>query len=186
MSQQTAFRPVMDLLEASAADLRRRISECPSELSVSTKLYTTQQIMLSAIRENCMTAALVEICSNLLGCEQMAIVKIDNETRTLDFIHQVGLSPEQHEALIQNGALLHSRLVPGVAEIPSKEREEDASLLALGINAVVPLWADERSRGAMVLFELLPQQFEFDEEAREVLRLLSIYAGPCIRSQNVG
>jgi GAF domain len=177
---------VTDLLEASVTELHRQAIGCPPDLSVWTKLYVTQQTLLSAMKENRVSSALVEICSNLLGCEEVAIVKIERGTGEIHFVHQEGLSPEKRRSLVQNTPLLDSRIEPGIASIPSDGREDLAHLLKMGISALVPLWADERSRGAMILFQLLPQHNAFDAEDREILQLLSIYAGPCLRNQSLG
>jgi hypothetical protein len=173
-------------MEARSAQFLRQAAECPADLSVWTKLYATSEAMLTAMRQGKMIATLVEICSNLLGCEQVAIVEIERATRRIHFIAVEGLSPERLEVLTQSARSLESRIEPGDAEVVPPQGEETANLRSLGISALIPLWADQRSRGAMVLFQLLPQRDGFDVEDREVLQLLSLYAGPCLRSQKSG
>jgi hypothetical protein len=182
MSNDTAPRPrnLRNLVQESVLDFRRQLTNSPADLSVWAKLYAAQQTMLSAMAEDRMSAALFEICANLLGCEQVAIVRIERVTGANQLLHQVGLSLEQRVILVQNTALLDSRIAPGAPDIPSEDREPLDSLRALGISALVPLWADERSSGALVLFQLSPHHNTFDAEDRELLQLLSIYAGPCM------
>jgi len=173
-------------MEADSAEFRRQAIACPSNLSVWTKLYAANQTMLSAMREQRVGPALVEICSNLLGCEELAIIEIERTTGEVHFLAEEGLQPEQREDLIQNARPIESRIEPGNPEIASAVRNDPASLASIGVTALVPLWTDEGSSGALVLFRLLPQRTEFDTEDREVLQLLSIYAGPCLRSQRRG
>jgi hypothetical protein len=180
---QTVSQPLAEVMEASSAKFRRQAIENPSHMSVWTKLYAANQTMLSAMTDNNASAALVEICSNLLGCEEVAVVEIERKTGVLRVVAEEGLSPRTRAALIHNAPLLQSCTVPGDAKITSDNGTDSAPLSALGISALVPLWADQRSTAAMVLFQLLPQRSGFDTEDREVLRLLSIYAGLCLRGQ---
>ncbi len=164
-------------------EFRRKASASPSELSVWTKLYAANQVLLLAVRDAQVSAALVEICSNLLGCEEVAIVEIERGTHAVHFAGEEGLSPQKREALIRNAPLLESWIELGNIAIPLGQEKSSAALLALGISALVPLWKDKRSSAALVLFQLLPQRNGFDAEDREILQLLSIYAGPCLRSR---
>jgi hypothetical protein len=179
---QPGSRPVVDILQADAAEfLKHSLAHTP-QLGTWTKLYAASQTLLRAMQEERVLAALVEICSNLLACEQLVIVEIERRT-VVRFLAEEGLLREKREALIQNARLLEPRIAPGAAWVPSDSGQGDAALAPLGISALVPLWKDQRSTGAMVLFQLLPQRRGFDGEDRQVLQLLSLYAGPCLRSQ---
>jgi hypothetical protein len=174
---------VAEVLEAGAAEYLRHSLEHSPDPGAWTKLYATSRTLLSAMREGRVLAALVEICSNLLACEQLAIVEIESQTSATQLLCEEGLHRKTREALIQNARLLEPRIVPGSASISSDNPPANAGFAALGISAVVPLWKDGKSSGAMVLFQLLPQCSGFDSEDRQVLQLLSLYAGPCLRSQ---
>ena len=177
------LRPVAEVLEDGAAEFLKQSREHIPDLSAWTKLYAASQTLLSAMREGRVLAALVEICSNLFACEQLAIVEIERQPKAVHFLGEEGLSSEKREALIQNAQFLKPRITPGSAWIPSDDGQGDLDLASLEISALVPLWRDQRSTGAMVLFQLLPQRSGFDAEDRQVLQLLSRYAGPCLRSQ---
>lgn len=174
-------------MEADTARFRRQAVECPENLSLWTKLFTVSQIMLSAIREDKVPSALEEICSNLLGCEQLAIVEISHGTGLVHFRKAQQLSSEVRMALADYGRFLESQIQQGEIQYISDENDDKAAKLSqLRINALVPLWLDRESSGALLLFELLPQRSGFDTEDREVLRLLSTNAGPCLRSKMRG
>lgn len=177
-------RGVADAMEASSAEFRRRAVKDPSAFSLWTKLFAANQTMLSAMTDGSASAALLEICSNLLGCEEVAVVEIERKTGVVRFVTEVGISPRNRAALINNPSLLQSRIVPG-SSITSDNGKDTGPLSEVGISALVPLWADQHSTAAMVLFQLLPHRSGFDAEDREVLRLLSIYAGPCLRAKVV-
>ncbi len=184
---QSGSRPLTDVMEESSTEFRRLATQFPSDLSVWTKLYTANQTMLSAMGQARAISALVEICSNLLGCEELAIVEVDHATGKVQFLVSEGLASHQGDTIAQAARQLESRIDPGSPHIPSDEDGKvDFGLGKLGISAVIPLWKDAESSGALVLLQLLPQRSGFDAEDREVLQLLSIYAGPCLRSQSRG
>jgi hypothetical protein len=174
-------RPVVDAIEAASADFLKLSLERPSDLSVWTKLYAASQAMLSAVRDDKVIGTLVEICSNLLGCEQLAIVEIERATAAVHFLGEEGLSASDRAALTQNARVVESKIHQDGVTIA--EEVGDLVLVSMGISTLVALWTDQKSSCALVLFQLLPQRSGFDDEDREVLTLLSIYAGPCVRSQ---
>lgn len=188
MNSQVQLNPraVAEVLEAGSAEFLKQYLERTPNRGAWTKLYAASQTLLSAMREDRVVAALVEICSNLLGCEHLAIVEIEHQTGTVHFLGEEGLSPERRAALIQSEGILEARIMQGSAWIPSDSCQGDSAFAPLGISALVPLWRDRRSMAAMIMLQLLPQRHGFDSEDREVLQLLSLYAGPCLRPKHVG
>ena len=183
---QLSCRSLVETMEADCARFRRQAIECPNDLSLWTKLHTVSQIMLSAMREAKVSSALAEICSNLLACEQVAIVEISRATAEVHFCEAQRLSSEMRAAIANQGRMLESQIELGKTRITlDKSSKELLGLSRLGISALVPLWSEQRSSGAMLLFQLLPQRSEFDTEDREILQFLSTHAGPCLRSKSL-
>jgi GAF domain-containing protein len=90
-------------------------------------------------------------------------------------------------AVAECGRILELEIERATPQIISdRSDKERAGLSRLGISAVVPLWLDGPSIGAILTFQLLPQRSAFDSEDRAVLRLLSAYAGRCLRSRSCG
>jgi hypothetical protein len=174
---------VADVLSAGSAEFLQQSLECTSNLSTLTKLYAASQTLLAAMKEKRVIPALVEISSNLLACEELAIVEIECQTRAVRLLGEEGLSQERRATLIHNPESLELRIELSDSSSSSKGGTVDRTLDPLRINAVVPLWKDQQSCAAMFLFQLLPQRSDFDAEDREVLQLLRQYAGPCLRSQ---
>jgi hypothetical protein len=50
----------------------------------------------------------------------------------------------------------------------------------LGITAFVPVWHDNTRKGAIVFYRFLSPQIDLDLADRELLRLLSMFAGPSL------
>lgn len=175
--------PVADVLQSGSKEFLRQSLEPASNLDVWTKLYAASQTLLAAMRESRVPEALVEICSNLLACEELAIVKIEGQSNRVCILREEGLLPETRAALIQNERFQGLQLPQESPWFPADGGPEGAALAGLGISAIVPLWKDDRSSGAMVLFQLLPQRSGFDDEDRQLLQLLSLFAGRCLRSE---
>lgn len=174
-------------MQADSARFRQQAVECPTDLSLWTKLYTVSEIMLSAMRQGRVPSALEEICSNLLGCEQLAIIDIKSATGRVQFLTSQQLSPAMRTAVAEQGHFLESQIQRGILQvIPDKSDEESGKLSDLRITALVPLWLDQESSGCLLLFTLLPQRSGYDIEDREILRLLATHAGPCLRSERRG
>jgi len=179
----SGLRRVADALEHAADGFLKQSLERTPNAGVWAKLYAASQTLLSAMPEARVAPALFEICATLLGCEEVAIVEIKGEPAAVEFLDEERLSPDNRRALIQNGRFLRPMISPGEAWIPWDQERCYSPLIPRRISALVPLWKDEQSGGAMLLFELLPQRSGFDAEDREVLQLLALYAGPCLRSE---
>ncbi len=183
MNKQPSSRSVTETLEAGSLEFLKQTQEDSTKLSTWAKLYTASQTLLAATREKRVVPALVEICSNLLACEELAIVEVERAGKAVRLLGEEGLSSEQRAALMRNPESLEARIEPGILTLPESEEPSDHILAPLKLSAIIPLWRDRQSSAAMLLFQLLPQRTEFDAEDREVLRLLSSYAGPCLRCQ---
>lgn len=149
---QMTFRQLTESLSIRSAEFLKNSLQMSPNLSAWTKLYAASQALLLAVGEKRVVPALVEICSNFLGCEQMAIVKFDHWTGEINVLKADGLT--------------------------------DPALASSTINAIVPIWTEEESSAAIFLFQPPPQHSELDGEARQIVELLSSYAGHCLRSES--
>lgn len=184
---QSSFGTVAAMMEADSAQFHRQAIECRDDPGVWTKLYTVSQTMLSGMHEDNIPSAVEEICSNLLGCEELAIVEISHEKGSVRFLAAEGISSATRRAVAESGTILESQIQRGCLRILSDNDDaRSAQLEHLGVSALVPLWSDEESSGAILLFQLLPQRNGFDVEDRQILQFLSTHAGACLRSRDRG
>lgn len=175
---------VVEILEKCAADYLRQSEEATPNLSACAKLYTASSVLLAATQNKQVVPALVEICSNLLACEELAVVEVKRHTRSVCVLAEENLSPDQRRILTENPDVLDKWITPGKPAFSEHQDVQASAHLPLTISAVVPLWRDQNSSAAIVLLRLLPQRTEFDAEDREVLQFLSAYAGRCLQSQS--
>jgi hypothetical protein len=148
------------------------------------RLYAAANTLHQAVKEGMVADAIFEISSNLIGCEQVALLAMCERQDRVAFIGSVGLNPKQLEA-IQRDA---KRIIEenSTDSIYIKTGADDLSFLSsLGITARIPFRLDSATKGAIVMFDLLPQRNGLDSGDRELLKLLCAYAGPCLATKKI-
>ena len=145
-----------------------------------SKLYAVAKRLHEAVKEGAVADAIVEIGSNLIGCEQMAVILARGERNEVDFIGSAGLKGRQLYSMRKNARAIIEGAGMGSVYMASNGEEPDPLLSSLGIIAFVPFSLDYTTKGAIVLFDLLPQREGLDSSDRELLKLLCAYAGPCL------
>jgi hypothetical protein len=175
--------PLEDVLESRAEEYLQICWEIPTENekhAVATKLYAACRRLSAAVRERDAAAAVLEIASNLMACEEMAILQMKTNSKELSFIDSVGLSEKQRLSLQGSAARISAEIDRGRVYMAGENGSGDEMLRSLGIQAFVPLWQNRKTKGAIVFFNLLPQRNGFGPGDRELLDLFSVYAGPCL------
>ena len=122
--------------------------------------------------------AVLEIGSNLLGCEEIAVLRLESSGKFISIVSSVGITPAQRRALKTHIEAISKEINKGQVRILNKRMPGDQFLTSLGITALVPLSQGHALEGAIVFFNLLPQRTGFDSGDRELLGLLSVYVRP--------
>jgi hypothetical protein len=147
--------------------------------TVRTKLYAAAKALQQAVRENMVADAIFEIGSNLMGCEQMALLVTCEQQDRVAFIGTAGFNPEQLRAIRRSAKRIIEE-APADSIYIRTGAEDQSFLSSLGVTARIPVRLDSTRKGAIVLFNLLPQRNGLDSGDRELLKLLCAYAGPCL------
>lgn len=178
-------------LEQHLRDLSMRYQQLCAEVlpgdakyMALAKLYAGAKRLHQAVKEGAVADAIVEIGSNLIGCEQMAVIVAWGKRKNVGFIGSVGLNRKQLKAVKMNAREIIEDATDNVY-IANDGETPDPVLQALGITAFVPFWLDYTTKGAIAFFELLPQRNGLDSTDRELLTLLCAYAGPCLSTSKV-
>jgi hypothetical protein len=170
-------------LQALSMRYRRECAEVSpgdAKHAALAKLYAGAQRLHQAVREGAVADALVEIGSNLMGCEQMAVMVARGKRKNIAFIGSVGLNRKQLKAVRMNAREIIEEAATDSVYIADDGQRPNPVLQSLGITAFVPFWLDYTTKGAIAFFELLPQRNGLDSTDRELLTLLGAYAGPCL------
>ena len=170
-----------DLRQLSLRYMRQSV-ELPlnhNDQAVRAKLYAAANALQQAVREGMVADAIFEIGSNLIGCEQMALLVTCEQKDRVAFISSVGFNPKQVEAIRWNAKRILEE-APADSIYIQTEADDRSFLSSLGITARIPFQLDSATKGAIILFDLLPQRSGLDSGDRELLKLLCAYAGPCL------
>jgi len=190
--------PSINTPQASLADLERNLGglslqymrqslELPlnhEKQTVLARLYSAANTLHQAVRESIVENAIFEICSNLIGCEQVALLVTCKQQDRVAFSGSADFNPQQLEAIRRNGKRILQEAPTDSIYI--KSGPEDRSFLSsLGISARIPFWLDKSTKGAIVFFNLLPQRNGLDAGDCELLKLLCAYTGPCLAANKI-
>jgi len=152
--------------------------------TIWSRLYAvTQRLKLAVLSGGAesIADAVVEIGSNLLGCEEMAVVSLQSMGHPPTIISSVGLTAVSRQTLKNSGSGIAKEIRRGQVRIVDKRVPGDEFLASVGITALVPLAQGHIAEGAILFFSLLPQRQGFDSRDREILGLLAAY-GPSLFS----
>ena len=175
-----------DLRQLSLRYMRQSL-ELPlnhNDQAIRAKLYAAANALQQAVREGVVADAIFEIGSNLIGCEQMALLITCKQQDRVALVRSVGFNPKQVEAIQWNAKRILEE-APADAIYIKAEAEDRSFLSSLGITARIPLQLDSATKGAIILFDLLPQRNGLDSGDLELLKLLCAYAGPCLATNKM-
>jgi hypothetical protein len=170
-----------DLRQLSLRYMRQSV-ELPldhEKQTVLARLYSAANALHQAVREGIVENAIFEIGSNLIGCEQVALLVMSKQQDRVDFIGSAEFNPKQLDTLRQNAKRIIEE-APADSIFIETAGKDRSFLSSLGISARIPFWLDSATKGAIVFFDLLPQRNGLDAGDRELLKLLCAYTGPSL------
>jgi hypothetical protein len=186
-ADQKSAAALAEALETRSREYLQHCLKTSPELdrhTVWSRLYAVtqrlKQAVLSGGRES-VADAVIEIGSNLLGCEEMAVLTLHGIGSPPVIVSSVGLTAVSRQTLKASGSSIAKEIRRGQVRIVDKRVPGDEFLSSVGITALVPLAQGHIAEGAIVFFSLLPQRQGFDSRDREILGLLAAY-GPSLFS----
>ena len=119
--------------------------------------------------------AIREIVSNLMGCEEMALLRLDCGSGSASMIWSFGLDREAFRLSqeLRNAAM--PALIAGEAYVYASN--DNGKAAKAEISALIPIQFRGITAGVLVLFKLLPQKSAIEECDRESFTVLSREAG---------
>ena len=171
---------LVQALERCAAAYRNRClgTEHPNPMWV--KLYVASQRLHQGVRQNEVARSILEIGSNLMGCDDMAILELHGASE-LSLLACAGMTAERRRALAANAGAIASVIEAGQISIVNADTTYSQLWLQLGVTAFVPVRHENR-RGAVLFYRFLSPRSDLDLADRELLRLLSMFSGPSLFS----
>jgi hypothetical protein len=147
--------------------------------AVLARLYSAANTLHQAVRNGIVENAIFEISSNLIGCEQVALLVMSKQRGHVDFIGSSEFNPTRLDMLRRNAKRIIEE-APADSILIETAGKDRSLLSSLGISARIPFWLDGGTKGAIVFFDLLPQRNGLDAGDQELLKLLSTYTGRCL------
>jgi len=91
-----------------------------------------------------------------------------------------GMNAGREQGLSANAGGIASAIEKRQISIVNTDTPFNALWSELGIAALVPMWHENTPRGAIIFYRFLSPQSDLDLADRELLRLLSMFAGPSL------
>lgn len=173
---------LVQALERCSAAYRNRCltnlcGERPDAMWV--RLYAASEKLKHAVNEKTVVQAILEIGSSFLGCNDTTILELHGDSN-LSLRAGSGATAGRIPALAANAEAIASAIKAAKVSIVNADTPYNQLWTELGITAFIPVWHDDRPRGAILFYSFLPERGDLDLADRELLRLLSMFAGPSL------
>lgn len=167
-----------ELIEKLAAQQDPSLSE---SLTARAKIYAARIRLQHAVDQADGLDAIREIAANLIGCEQLAVYKVDHSAAALWLYWSFGIDPNRYAVLdaVKNPNL-REVLTGNILFATGEDRSRNLLAVEDHVSAIVPIIVSDAVVAVIVLFSLLPQKTAFDVADRELCRVLSGCAGRAI------
>ncbi|HYO60128.1 GAF domain-containing protein [Archangium sp.] len=156
-----------------------RVALAEQQATRLTRLYVASIHLHEAKNPAQVLEAIQEIITNIIGSEEMAIFRMDEDGRALSLVSSRGVEPERLRTIpLGQGPIGHAALSGQTFIAPTPLRAGEAPGDA--VSACVPLCLEERVYGAIAIFGLLPQKQALEDVDHELLALFADQAAPAL------
>jgi len=144
-------------------------------LTAQAKVYAAMTRLQSSVDQADSLEAIREIAANLMGCEEVALYKLDKDRAAIWLYWSFGIDPNKHSYF---DLMREPKLEPVIAgKIVYRAGVENLLSGPTPATALVPVISSSQVRGVLVLFLLLPQRTGIDSADRQICEVLSNCAG---------
>ena len=165
-----------ELIEQMGTNAEQELNDC---LTARAKIYAARMRLQHTVDQADGLDAIREIAANLMGCEELALYKVDHSRSMLWLYWSFGIDPNQHAALdISKDSSLAEALE---GRIVYKETERAALVSPeTPVTAIIPISVSDVIVAVLVIFRLLPQKSVLDRADRELCRVIANCGGRAI------
>jgi GAF domain len=168
----------IDVLETAHERLGREHAALEREHAIVSQLHVAARLIHGSLDRRRVIGAIVEICINLVGTEEVALFERDDEQRRWRLVGSFGVDEVAYASLpIDHGAFGATARTGAVQLMTSAADHADAATADGGLAACVPLRADAAVVGLLVVFRLLPHKAGFEPVDLALFDLLSQQGG---------
>jgi hypothetical protein len=149
--------------------------DAANALTTQAKVYAAMTRLQSSMDQADSLEAIREIAANLMGCEEIALYKVDEARAAIWLYWSFGIDPNKHSYF----DILHEPKLEQVIAGKIVYRSGAENLLSgpTPATAIVPVISSGQARGVLILFRMLPQRTGIDSADRQICEVLSNCAG---------
>ncbi len=149
--------------------------DAANTLTAQAKVYAAMTRLQSSVDQADALEGIREIAANLMGCEEIAVYKLDKDRAAIWLYWSFGIDPNKHSYF---DLMREPKLEPVIAgQIVYRSGVEKLLSGPTPASAIVPIISSGQVRGVVVLFRLLPQRNGIEDADRQICEVLSNCAG---------
>lgn len=149
-------------------------------LGDQAKVYAARMRLQNAIDQADALDAIREIAGNLIGCEEVALFKVDKKRSELWLYWSFGVNPNKHSVLEVRREPKLKQVLNGQPVFRLGLSTENLLSTDDPVNALIPVLVDGRPCAVIVLFRLFQHKAEIAPVDREICEVLSNCAGRAV------
>lgn len=149
-------------------------------LGDQAKVYAARMRLQNAIDQADALDAIREIAGNLIGCEEVAVFKIDKKRSELWLYWSFGVNPNKHSVLEVSREPRLKDVLNGQPVFRFGWSTENLLSSDDPVNALIPVLVDGRPCAVIVLFRLFPHKVGIEPVDQEICEALSNCAGRAV------
>lgn len=166
-----------ELIEKLGPDTDQPLSE---SLTARAKVYAARMRLQHAVDQVDGLDAIREVAGNLIGCEELALYKVDHARAALWLYWSFGVDPNKYAVLDATKEPKLNDVLTGTMVFAQQDQAGNLLNIDAAVTAIVPIVVSEVVIAVLVLFRLLPQKNGLDAADRELCHVLSGCAGRAI------
>jgi hypothetical protein len=165
-----------DFSNASGSETTARTQDIGDQ----AKVYAARIRLQNALDQADALDGIREIAGNLIGTEEIAVFKVDQERSELWLYWSFGVDPNKHAVLEVSREPKLKLALSGKPIFRLKLSNENLLSTDDPVNALVPILVDGTACAVIVLFRLFPHKAGLGPVDREICEVLSNCAGRAI------
>jgi nitrate/nitrite-specific signal transduction histidine kinase len=178
--EQDLLHESIRLVQAESAQFAERYRELEIQNSNLASLYVASYRLHGTLDRDEVLSAIQEIVTNLVGCEEMAILEMNDAGTALALAASTGIDPALYRDIPVGQGRIGACALEGETFVRRNEADAPADEREAALSACVPFKLDGKVSAVLALFRLLPQKVGIEELDRELFDLLATHASTAL------
>lgn len=172
------MRRQLSQIESESRSFASQFAEIEQRNMNLANLYVSSYQLHGTLNREAVLDAIREIVINLIGCEEMAVLELNDDGSTLDLVTSFGIDEAAYQRISIAEHPIGKLASTGDVYVAGAAAADDERVA--GLTACLPLKLDGIVTGAIVLFRLLPHKAALQELDYELFDLLGTHAATAL------